>query len=329
MPQNWGDLQVLWIDWISGAGILLNFLLLYLIKTDRHKAGDGYRRILMIISWYNIFYALVHWIVGVAILVDEAGYIAFSSRFARHSFWASYAGIQVFIASFIMSLSLLAAHCLYRYVKISGRFTLIFERWYCILLLIVCNLLFAALVIVFSSLTVMPSQARDQISQFELMERYNLSIVNLGYIGPVYRTMNSQTGQWDYRWKDLIGIIGCHSLQVITYIAICTCGLKLYFFLHRSLISPKAKAINLQLMRLLLIEAITPLFFDYIPCFVAMWGGLLGLPMSEAAFYVPILFSCYPAAEALMTTLGFRAYRRRVFGLWTPATYSETHSWVA
>ncbi|CAJ0570701.1 unnamed protein product, partial [Mesorhabditis spiculigera] len=81
--------------------------------------------------------------------------------------------------------------------------------------------------------------------------------------------------------------------------------------------------------------AISPLIFEFIPLLATIFGGIiavkLGLSMSEAAYFIPILVVCYPAADALMVLFGFTAYRKRLlkiigFRQYSSAVHAQTAS---
>ncbi|CAJ0952975.1 unnamed protein product, partial [Mesorhabditis belari] len=93
---------------VGGSGTALNFVLLYLISTDK-----------------------------AAFIIDESGFLVFSKNLHKLGFWYSYVMTTVYIIAFEMSLSLLGIHCFYRYAKITGKYSSIFEKWYMILLVVI------------------------------------------------------------------------------------------------------------------------------------------------------------------------------------------------
>ncbi|CAJ0914264.1 unnamed protein product, partial [Mesorhabditis belari] len=221
VPYKWR-----WIYACAGTGIGLNFLLLYLIFTDSNHGRDGYRRMLAIVSCYNIYYAVVHCVMEVGILIDSSGFLAFSYSCARFGYWVSFFAIQLYN-------------------------------------------------VFFTTLTMRPSPERDEISRVALLQRYNLSIDQLGYLGPVYKLTNT-SGSWVYVWPSIISTMSTVTLQVIVYCATCVCGVQLYIFVRKALVSNRSKSMNMQLLRLLMIQAITPLIFEYIPFFATLFGGFIG-----------------------------------------------------
>ncbi|CAJ0574265.1 unnamed protein product, partial [Mesorhabditis spiculigera] len=177
--------------------------------------------------------------------------------------------------SFEWSLSLLAIHCLYRYAKITGKFAFLFDRWQGLLGITVAHFLIGFVYIFGCHLTMRPSPERNQISAKELSERYNVSSEGLGYLGPIYKLKNQSTGKSEFYVGNMAGSLVCGLVQIISYDVICYFGFKLYLFVQRALISAKTKSINMQLLRLLCIQAIAPMVFEYIPASLTIWGGFV------------------------------------------------------
>ncbi|CAJ0952855.1 unnamed protein product, partial [Mesorhabditis belari] len=186
-----------------------------------------------------------------------------------------------------------------------GRFTTLFDRWYGILALTIAHFAGGILYGLSCDFTMKPTPEREMISRDELLFRYNVSIDNLGYIGPVYKLIDETTGESKFLITNMLGSFGCCVMQLTIYWTICAAGMKLYFFVHSALISDKAKAVNFQLLRLLLIQALAPLIFEYIPAMMTIWGGFLGLPLENCAMYIPVLIACYSPTEAIMVIFGF------------------------
>ncbi|CAJ0580260.1 unnamed protein product, partial [Mesorhabditis spiculigera] len=142
---------------------------------------------------------------------------------------------------------------------------------------------------------------------------YNIEVDGLGYIGPVY-TWPDKQGIRRVIWKNVAGSAGCMLILVILYSGVCCFGLRLFGYIKNSMASHNTKKMNLQLLQLLLIQAVVPLFFEYIPCIMTVFGGYLGLPLSNSySLVAPVFISGYAPMEAFVTILGFPVYRRRLF----------------
>ncbi|CAJ0580446.1 unnamed protein product, partial [Mesorhabditis spiculigera] len=267
------------------AGIILNSFLLYLIVTDREKNCGGYRNLLAIIAVYNIYYSLMKTTVDVAFLIDDAGYLLFSKRLCHYGYWPA-------------------------------QFSAIFNRWYNLFCLVLVYFLATAFNGVAGHIYTKPSPERTALSRRELLHGYNVSIDGLGYLGPVYKVVNPLTGEVEHRWANFLGNSTICVLMIAIYLIVCNFAFKLYAFVRSSVLSEKRRALNMQLLKLLVIQAICPLIFEYIPALTTMWGGFLcgfaGISLSRIAPMLPIFISIYAPADAIMVIFGFRAYRRRV-----------------
>ncbi|CAJ0922834.1 unnamed protein product, partial [Mesorhabditis belari] len=229
---------------VGGSGTALNFVLLYLISTDKAKGGDGYRRMLAIVTVFNVYYAFVHCVCDLvcldgrakkpvrqgqikAFIIDESGFLVFSKNLHKLGFWYSYVMTTVYIIAFEMSLSLLGIHCFYRYAKITGKYSSIFEKWYMILLVVIGYFVIAIIYGLNCALDMAPSPASDLLRRDELRIRYNVSIDGLGYMGPVYKLKNPQTGKVEILFGNMLGSLSCLIVQMIIFTVICACGWKL------------------------------------------------------------------------------------------------------
>ncbi|CAJ0952569.1 unnamed protein product, partial [Mesorhabditis belari] len=125
--------------------------------------------------------------------------------------------------------------------------------------------------------------------------------------------IKNANGNTKILWKNLVGSIGCLGLLGVFYTAICLFGLKLFLFIRSSLVSERTKRMNYQLMELFLIQALVPLFFEYVPCFTNVAAGPLDFPYYEdIGYYQPIFVSLYPFIDSTMVFVGFRDYRNRI-----------------
>ncbi|CAJ0569601.1 unnamed protein product, partial [Mesorhabditis spiculigera] len=209
---------------IGGGGFILNCLLLQLILTDKARIEDGYRKILLITTTYNIYYSLISSIADFGFVIDEFGYIVFSKNLYELGYVASEIGI-------------------------------------------------------------FPTSTRNNLSRTYLRAHYDINIDELAYIGGMYKTRNPETGAVQHLYGPMIGPLLCTTSQFALCFAIGYLCVKLSSYVGRSTCSDNAKVLHYQLLRLLTIQALAPLLFEYAPAFTALWGsfivGLFGLPKTS------------------------------------------------
>ncbi|CAJ0580470.1 unnamed protein product, partial [Mesorhabditis spiculigera] len=284
------ELQSIYVYSNCTLGICFNALLIYFIATDNS-------------GW----------------LIDDYGFFMFSKNLAGYGKWISYMGIfselQVYMAAFHMTLTLLAIHCIYRL-----KWKFLFDTPLGIFVLTVFNFTFGPLWCILCHLTFGMNPQRTALSRDELWRRFNVSIDDVGYIGPVYKWPDPVTHEMKIRWSNLLGAFGCLSILVIIHISICFGGIKLYFFVRASSVSAKTKRLNMQLLRLLFIQAAAPVIFEYTPCLMVIFGGFFGLPLSEAALYIPVFISLYATADPIFMLFTFKAFRIRFLAM-LPCSY--------
>ncbi|CAJ0933942.1 unnamed protein product, partial [Mesorhabditis belari] len=301
-------------------GLLANGLLLFFIYTDkspslnilffwlipgilygysdigncRKRPGNGYQRILAIITFYNIYYSLVHCITDMGFVTERDGFIMFSKTFSKfHYWWASTMATLIYVDAFTMSISLLLIHGLYRYATITGRWLALFQRWKFIVCIVIAHFFFRYLLVCrFHVLN--ESNTREKPSK----QRIPSSDVQRER-GPT-RVYGPDLYVNEFKWR--------HG-------SICILGFRLTRFIRASIISERAKKMNFQLMRLFIIQAVAPLLFEYLPSFLNVYAGplcFMGFPFyADLGYYIPIFVSFYPFMDALMVFVGFRDYRNR------------------
>ncbi|CAJ0580101.1 unnamed protein product, partial [Mesorhabditis spiculigera] len=155
-----------------------------------------------------------------------------------------------------------------------------------------------------------PTQQRNDLSREFLHNVYGVDPDTFGYIGPVYIWPDS-TGTPRYLWKNIFGAGGLLLILIVLYSGVCCFGT----FVVKSLVSKSTKRMHFQMLRLLLIQAIVPLIFEYMPCMMTVYGGFLGLPPALCDLYSlfsPVFISAYAPMEAFVTIIGFPVYRRRI-----------------
>ncbi|CAJ0952616.1 unnamed protein product, partial [Mesorhabditis belari] len=133
-------------------------------------------------------------------MIDQTGFLMFCKNLHKLGFWYSYIGV---------------------------RFTTLFDRWYGILALTIAHFAGGILYGLSCDFTMKPTPEREMISRDELLFRYNVSIDNLGYIGPVYKLIDETTGESKFLISNMLGSFGCCVMQLTIYWTICAAGMKL------------------------------------------------------------------------------------------------------
>ncbi|CAJ0568600.1 unnamed protein product, partial [Mesorhabditis spiculigera] len=165
-----------------------------------------------------------------------------------------------------------------------------------------------------------PSELRTQFSYVETKNLLNLSLTSdVYYYGAVYSFPGPQ-GVEQYNWKMILGTVVVLGILSMLYSTTCIIGIKLYFYVKQSLTSNAARKRQLQLLMLLLAQAISPCIFEFIPAFVVLvggptgfvvlLGGLFGLPHNWG-LCATVYMAGYSTSDAVLALMLFKAYRRR------------------
>ncbi|CAJ0568125.1 unnamed protein product, partial [Mesorhabditis spiculigera] len=296
-------------------GIGCNCLLLYFLISDG-RARTTTKKMLAIILLYNVYTSAVHMVLDMGFIVDEYGFVLFSKNFATAGFWTSYIAIMVYMDAFTVTLTLLATHCVYRYATISGHLAWLFNTKLGLSVLAFFNLIFGLLWCLFSHIFLCPTAGRTAMSRRTMADQFGIEIEQIGYIGAMFLMPDdARPGKVRIQWFNMAGAGLVIAILITVYTAICFGALELYLFVRGSTLSAKTKRLNFQLLRLLLIQAIAPIVFEYIPCVIGMFGGVLGLPIQDYGLAVPLMTSCFPTADALFVLIFFKTFRHRLLAL--------------
>ncbi|CAJ0953816.1 unnamed protein product, partial [Mesorhabditis belari] len=244
-------------------------------------------------------------------LINKRGFFCISKNFSRSgSYLANWWALVFYMHTFAQSLSLLGVHCLFRYSMITGQFQFLFKRWWGILLLFVIHFTVAGLYACFGIFGLGPTDFR-RFHWTEDMKNYMGITIDdrLYYFASVFKYLD-ENGQVHYGW-DILGGSGCFLVCGIFYTIVCWTGIKLYSFVKKSVMPATKKRIQLQLLNVLLAQAISPLVCECLPVGAVVYGGILGIVQPYQGIYVTTFVSGYSAVDALLTLILFRAYRRR------------------
>ncbi|KIH59135.1 hypothetical protein ANCDUO_10645 [Ancylostoma duodenale] len=152
----------------------------------------------------------------------------------------------VFCSTFAQSLYLLALHFLYR-----PRARFLFESPSYVAILVALYVFVAADYGAVCFFNFGPSSIKDIYFGEQMQTSYNLSIVDVGYLGPIY-VLNSEV-----QWLDVLGLVNVSVVIGSTLALIPFCGIAISRCLHKvEVTSKKTKELQVQMFRLLLIQVI-------------------------------------------------------------------------
>ncbi|CAJ0575183.1 unnamed protein product, partial [Mesorhabditis spiculigera] len=221
--------------------------------------------------------------------------------------------LSFFANSFAQSLSLLGVHCLYRYTVITGRLTYFFTTTKGILCVVVTHFTASMFYVVFCVCGMQPTKSRTDFSRADMKKYLNVTLdESVFYFAPNY-LVPDEAGREVINWVDLISSTMCLVLCGSIYSLICYTGVKLYFHVKSAVITGKQRRIQLQLLYVLLAQALSPVFFEFFPAFCIILGGFFHLvQQTKPGIYFSMFIAGYSAADAILVLILFKAYRVRV-----------------
>ncbi|CAJ0561607.1 unnamed protein product, partial [Mesorhabditis spiculigera] len=157
-----------------------------------------------------------------------------------------------------------------------------------------------------------PTEVRRQLSYKDTKEFFNIILTSdVYYYGAVFSNPGPD-GIEKYNWIMIVGTVAALSVISGLYWTTCITGMKLYFYVKRRTISRTVQKYQVQLLLLLLAQAVSPFIFEFVPVFIVLVGGTTRLVPHYGGICAPLFFGGYSGCDAILALLLFKAYRRRM-----------------
>ncbi|RCN49958.1 7TM chemoreceptor [Ancylostoma caninum] len=235
---------------ITALSLAVNSILIFFICKHTVAEFGRYKRLMLVFAVFNIAYSIVQAVTMPAIHVYDMSFFIFASGLGAVPNAVNRFATAVFCSTFAQSLYLLALHFLYRYIQVvRPRARFLFESPSYVAILVALYVFVAADYGAVCFFNFGPSPIKDIYFGEQMQTSYNLSIVDVGYLGPIY-VLNSQV-----QWLDVLGLVNVSVVIGSTLALIPFCGIAISRCLHKvEVTSKKTKELQVQMFRLLLIQ---------------------------------------------------------------------------
>ncbi|KAL6738717.1 hypothetical protein Aduo_012234 [Ancylostoma duodenale] len=299
---------------ITALSLAVNSILIFFICKHTVAEFGRYKRLMLVFAVFNIAYSIVQAVTMPAIHVYDMSFFVFASGLGAVPNAVNRFATAVFCSTFAQSLYLLALHFLYRYIQVvRPRARFLFESPSYVAILVALYVFVAADYGAVCFFNFGPSSIKDIYFGEQMQTSYNLSIVDVGYLGPIY-VLNSEV-----QWLDVLGLVNVSVVIGSTLALIPFCGIAISRCLHKvEVTSKKTKELQVQMFRLLLIQSFFPLAFTFVPSSAILVMSLFGRNIGARGNIVAILLTMYPVIEPLVVLYFVSSYRealRMYFGM--------------
>ncbi|PAV76968.1 hypothetical protein WR25_18764 [Diploscapter pachys] len=243
--------------------VLTNSTLVYIILSRPQQTMGNYKYVVLAFVCFDISYSLMDVIIKPGFYYYKQAFFLFSSGgLLSYPAPIGVFGVCLWTGFFAMSFLLLAIHFFYRYLSITNvKYMYLFTLKYAWVWVVVVALgsLDIALTCWF---TMYPTENTYDFLENAIQENFNISARNLGFVSSVY-------------W--------CVTFTLMIY-----WGDKSQKALSKfdTLLSSSTRALQKSLLKALVIQAMVPLFFAYIPCWICYSLPLMPFEISKYHYFM-------------------------------------------
>ncbi|EFO95270.1 hypothetical protein CRE_09405 [Caenorhabditis remanei] len=333
MPQStWSTITHLF-GWFSFLiAIWATITLFVLIEKKSRKEFGGYKNFLRIYCCYAFIFCVVDWLVQPYTVVDiyGVGYVFYSENrlfdmgySVTHFVQVLYCAPHFYPLISSIAISPLASESLLLQISenennSSRHWLHHFQGLGLIVVILYCVLPF----LIWSfCVTVFLGPTPEMTAYFNISTMYieQFDLTDKPYVGPVcYHVSTTPFHQvGDVNWGSMGSFIGLGCFQVLFYGISLVCGILTYKnnmkLLKLAQLSKNLYKTQMQLLRAIVMQAITPLIFVYIPPAIIITGSMTGIYVGELGHFVVMSISMYPPLDSLVFLLSIRDYRNALF----------------
>ncbi|CAJ0564333.1 unnamed protein product, partial [Mesorhabditis spiculigera] len=293
-----------------------NLVLLYFIARHSRRHISGYKFLLAIFALFNICFAVTQATVLPAFHVYRYGWILFPTGklFAGSPEWGFWS-CAAYCMMYNLCLVLLTYHFVYRFVLICREESHhhLRSRPICILLFIGW-LLNGVLWGVVCRVTMYQWKETRDYMQFSLLNEYGLDSAATPMLGPIY-FFDNPDGTRRTNWLSCLGSFYCVSLMTGCFSTILYCSRKIDAVLWKSRMSERARRLQKDLFKALLIQLIVPGISKFLPGTCMFTFPLFGLNTGKLANYAAVLASFNTVLEPIFLLYFVKDYRYAILRL--------------
>ncbi|KAF1754265.1 hypothetical protein GCK72_020825 [Caenorhabditis remanei] len=239
----------------------------------------------------------------------------------------------LYCASFVLCISQLATHFIYRYIAICRPEDLSQLQGVRLLRLYILPIIFSIVWYFVVTVLVAPTARKDEYMRESINEAYGEDISRLSYLGVLYFYKNESSGKTVIGWPDFtFSACACGIMQTCI-ITMVICGWKTCRKLGslEGSMSKKTKELNVQLFRTLVLQTLIPLCTMFAPLGIVIVLPMFSITVGKLENIPSLYAGFYPALDALVVIFMTRDFRNTVLcrkaevSIITPATQNPSN----
>ncbi|GMR45306.1 hypothetical protein PMAYCL1PPCAC_15501, partial [Pristionchus mayeri] len=288
-----------------GAGVLLNFLLLYAIRRFTKKSLGTYKQLLTIFAAYDVFLTVLHAVVQPRVVIVKTTFGVICDFEDRRV-------TGFYCACFTVPFTLMNIHFLYRFwsIRKPNLIVLFSTKKFIVFLLTFPIIGFTTwyLLCIYGITGEGPEAGKSLLAE-ETGKRF----------GKVFKEGWLMMDHWenDTFQVQIFASMVCFDIIMIGSFSIASTlgGLTFYYIKRADTISLQALNMQLKLFIAVCAQTFVPLVFVYIPYFCAINFPFFRLPIVFMDDACMLLTSCFPAWDAVIMIILMKDYREGLMGM--------------
>ncbi|CAJ0933221.1 unnamed protein product, partial [Mesorhabditis belari] len=284
-------------------------LLYFIVKYSRRHIG-GYRYLLATFAIFNIVFSTVQAAVIPVFHIYHQGWVVFPAGqlFLRDQNFG-YFGLVLYCQMYCLCLVLLNYHFVYRYILIChDEYMYLLRNRYSALVLLGIWLMNGVVWGIVCRFTMYHWDETKNYMRASLLKSYNIDADKIAMLGPIYFHQNAD-GISSANWISCLGSIYCVTLMVFCFGTIVFCSLRINSVLLKSRMSDRARRLQKDLFKALVIQFLVPAFSEFLPGTVMFTSPLFGISLEKVASLAAVLASFNSVLEPLFLLYFVKDYR--------------------
>ncbi|EGT44118.1 hypothetical protein CAEBREN_14745 [Caenorhabditis brenneri] len=293
-----------------------NILLIILIIYKSHRKVGKYKFLMIYISTFEIFYALVDAFGAPTIFTKDSIFlvVTYSDQvFLPDYFLKSF--VELYCVFYGISMAIFAIHFIYRYLIVSeNKFATKYESQV-IFGLLTFPLLFGMFWLWLVRTFISPFPEADEYFMKNHLDENGINITNVKYAG-VYFWPAGKDGENNLHWRSSIGIMIMTVAIVISFALILVFGFKCYCKTKQMIQSaPESTSftkLQSQLFYALVFQTAIPVILMHIPASIAFSASFFNVSNEYLGDWCSITICLYPTLDPLPNFFMIKNYREAI-----------------
>ncbi|KAK6061724.1 7TM chemoreceptor [Cooperia oncophora] len=291
---------------------IVNIIFIFMIRNGMRSAvGQVYKNIMTCFAACNITFASVEFMVKPGIHIYGTSLMTYSHGiFGTAKPWG-FLSLCLFIGMYGVNTALLALHFVYRYIFLCRqRLLSIFDGAATIAVVTLSVLSWG---FVYGLITFYCFDATEDYYKYaspSVYAKLGIDAHSLSFFCIFTHEVNGDTTT--IHWNSAVGLSMIYAMMIVTFSIMTVCGIKMNQTLKKSSMSQQSKALQTQLLKALVVQALTPFIFSYLSRVVMYTSVVLGIQPLRIYQFMPLVVTSYTVIDPIAIMFFVCDFRRNL-----------------